>query len=149
MPDITVAVAADHAGFDLKEILKQDLEDAGCAVLDLGTHDTASVDYPDFGAAVARAIIDGRAERGVVVCGTGIGIAMAANRFPQIRAAVCHNGLTARLARQHNDANVLALGSRIIGIEVARDCLQEFLATDFEGGRHARRVEKLSVSPTE
>lgn len=148
MPDTTVAIAADHAGFDLKEILKKDLERAGCEVLDLGTHDGSSVDYPDFGAAVARAIIDGRATRGVVVCGTGIGIAIAANRFPRIRAAVCHNGLTARLARQHNNANVLALGSRIIGVAVARDCLREFLTTAFEGGRHARRVDKLSGLPT-
>ena len=145
MPGGAIAVASDHAGFDLKEILKRDLQEAGHEVLDLGTHSTASVDYPDFGKAVAEAVASGRADLGVVVCGTGIGISIAANRNPGVRAALCHSGLEARLAREHNDANVLALGSRIIGVEAARDALHAFLNTDFAGGRHAGRVAKLST----
>ncbi len=139
-----IAIASDHAGYELKGILKDILVEHGYEVLDLGTDGPESVDYPDFGAELGRAISDGRAARGVLVCGTGVGISIAANRFPGVRAALCHNVLTARLSRQHNDANVLALGSRIVGVDVARDCLLEFLATQFEGGRHARRVDKLS-----
>lgn len=140
----TIALASDHAGFDLKEALKAALADEGRRVLDLGTGGPESVDYPDFGARLARAIESGEAARGVAVCGTGIGISIALNRFPGVRAALCHNDTAARLARRHNDANVLALGARLIGPEVALDCLRAFLATDFEGGRHGRRVEKLS-----
>ncbi len=138
-----IAVASDHAGFDLKEALKCELEADGYAVLDLGTHNGDSVDYPDFGTALADAIAEGKAGQGLLVCGTGIGISIAANRNPAVRAAVCHDVTTARLARQHNDANVLVLGSRIIGASVASETLQAFLCTEFEGGRHARRVEKL------
>ncbi|QQS12570.1 MAG: ribose 5-phosphate isomerase B [Rhodospirillales bacterium] len=141
----TVAMASDHAGFDLKEVLKEDLRAAGHAVLDLGTHSTASVDYPDFGRALAAAIRDGQAGRGVLVCGTGIGVSIAANREPAVRAAVVHDVTTARLSRQHNDANVIALGARIVGTEVAKDCLRAFLETPFEGGRHAGRVAKLAA----
>lgn len=148
MSENTIAIASDHAGFELKEKLKAVLAEKGYTVLDLGPHDDASVDYPDYGVALGRALGDGRAGRGVLVCGTGIGISMAANRFSHVRAAVCRDGLTARLARQHNDANVLALGSRLIGIETALDCLNEFLDTPFEGGRHARRVGKLSFDPS-
>ncbi|MFQ5535389.1 MAG: ribose 5-phosphate isomerase B [Sphingomonadales bacterium] len=144
MSDDAIAIASDHAGFELKEALRVFLTEKGHTVLDLGTQGADSVDYPDFGAAVAKALGEGRASRGVLVCGTGIGISMAANRFPHVRAALCHNGLTARLSRQHNDANVLALGSRIIGIETAKDCLREFLNTEFEGGRHAKRIKKFS-----
>jgi ribose 5-phosphate isomerase B len=144
MANSKIALAADHGGVELKDILKKYLEEKGLDVLDLGTHGAESVDYPDFAAALAAALADGRAGRGIVICGTGIGISIAANRHSHIRAALCHNGLTARLARAHNDANVLALGARIIGVEVARDCLDEFLKTPFEGGRHARRVAKLS-----
>ncbi len=140
----TVAIAADHAGYELKDLLKGDLEAMGHDVLDLGTNSGESVDYPDFGHAVAEAVTSGKADRGIVVCGTGIGISMAANRHAGARAALCHDGLTARLSRQHNDANILALGARIIGVEAARDALREFLATAFEGGRHQRRVDKLS-----
>lgn len=144
MTKITVALAADHAGFALKEELKSELDRAGVEYIDLGTNSTASVDYPDFGRAVADAIADGRAERGVIVCGTGIGISIAANRVGDVRAAVCHDVTTARLAREHNDANVLALGARIVGGEVAKDCLHAFLSTAFDGGeRHQRRVKKL------
>ena len=144
MPRKTIAIASDHAGFDLKTTLKRDLKDAGYATVDLGTKDRESVDYPDFAYALARTLKAGKAERGVLVCGTGIGIGMAANRHPEIRAAVVHDALGARLCRQHNDANVICFGGRMIGSEVARDCLKVFLETEFEGGRHARRVEKLS-----
>jgi len=142
MPD-TVAIAADHGGFELKSALVPVLQALGFAVLDLGTSNGESVDYPDFADAVAAALNDGRAARGVLICGTGIGVSIAANRHAGVRAAPCHDGLTARLARQHNDANVLALGGRLIGIETAKDCLTNFLQTPFEGGRHARRVAKL------
>lgn len=144
MPGGAIAVASDHAGFDLKEILKQDLQSAGHEVLDLGTNSTASVDYPDFGEAMANAIAAGRAARGVLVCGTGIGISIAANRNSKVRAALAHDVTSARLSRQHNDANVIAFGQRLIGVEVAREALQVFLDTKFEGGRHAGRVAKLS-----
>jgi len=140
----TIAVASDHAGFDLKEILKRDLQEAGHEVLDLGTNSTASVDYPDFGHAMAEAIATGRAGSGVLVCGTGIGISIAANRNPRVRAAVVHDVTSARLSREHNDANVVAFGARLIGAEVAREALKVFLKTSFEGGRHAARVAKLS-----
>lgn len=144
MAGATIAVASDHAGFDLKEILKRDLQEVGLAVLDLGTHSTASVDYPDFGRAVADAVASGRADKGVLVCGTGIGISIAANRNPKVRAAVVHDVTSARLSRQHNDANVVAFGARLTGTEVAREALKVFLNTEFEGGRHAGRVAKLS-----
>jgi ribose 5-phosphate isomerase B len=144
MPGGAIAVASDHAGFDLKEILKRDLQEAGHEVLDLGTNSTASVDYPDFGKAMADAIASGRAERGVLVCGTGIGISIAANRNPKVRAALVHDVTSARLSREHNDANVVAFGQRLLGPEAARDALRVFLGTSFEGGRHAGRVAKLS-----
>lgn len=144
----TIVMASDHAGFELKELLKGDLTAAGHDVLDLGTHSTASVDYPDYGRAAADAIRDGKAGRGVLVCGTGIGISIAANREPAVRAAVVHDVTSARLTRLHNDANVMALGARLIGPEVARDCLRVFLDTPFEGGRHAGRVAKLGRSAT-
>ena len=139
----TIAIASDHAGYSLKSELVAEIEALGFKVLDLGPNSTDSVDYPDYGFAMGRAIEEGKAERGVVICGSGIGISIAANRNPHVRAALCANGLMARLARQHNDANVLALGERLTGIEVAKDCLREFLNTEFEGGRHARRVGKL------
>jgi ribose 5-phosphate isomerase B len=144
MAGATIAVASDHAGFDLKEILKRDLQEVGHDVLDLGTNSTASVDYPDFGRAMGEAIASGRAGRGVLVCGTGIGISIAANRNPMVRAAVVHDVTSARLSREHNDANIVAFGARAIGAEVAREALKVFLKTQFEGGRHAARVAKLS-----
>jgi ribose 5-phosphate isomerase B len=144
MASETIAIASDHAGFELKETLKAELVRKGLSVLDLGTDGPQSVDYPDFAAALAEAMRDGRADRGVLVCGTGIGISIAANRHRNLRAALCHDSVSARFARQHNDANVLVLGARLIGVEVAKDCLEVFLKTPFEGGRHQRRVEKLS-----
>ena len=142
-----VAVAADHAGFPLKETLKGELVARGLKVLDLGTDGPASVDYPDFANRLARALKSGEAARGLIVCGTGIGISIAANRHAHVRAALCHDTTSARLARQHNDANVLAMGARLIGEEVARECLKVFLETPFDGGRHVGRVAKLSQSP--
>ncbi|HYB56572.1 MAG TPA: ribose 5-phosphate isomerase B [Alphaproteobacteria bacterium] len=144
MPSETLAIAADHAGYALKSKLLKELETRGYRVLDLGTHSSDSVDYPDYAQAMARAIESGEVRRGVLICGTGIGIAIAANRHPAVRAAVCHDVSSARLARRHNDANVLALGARLTGDEVAKDCLAAFLETEFEGGRHARRVAKMS-----
>ena len=141
----TIAIASDHAGFMLKNELKQDLMDMNFTVLDLGVESLKSVDYPDFGYALAGAMKEGKAKRGVLVCGSGIGISIAANRHSEIRAALVHDALSARLSRQHNDANVVCFGGRTIGPEVARDCLKIFLETDFEeGGRHSRRVDNLS-----
>jgi len=129
-------------------MLKADLEADGYTVLDLGTDGTDSVDYPDFGFALGNAIAEGKAEKGVLVCGSGIGISIAANRNPAVRAAVVTNSLTAKLARQHNDANVVCFGERLVGSEIARDAMKVFLETDFEGGRHARRVDKLATPQT-
>ncbi|RDD63779.1 ribose 5-phosphate isomerase B [Ferruginivarius sediminum] len=143
MPDKPIAIASDHAGYELKQLLGEELERLGYQVLDLGTDGAGSVDYPDYGYKLAEAVSEGRSDRGVVVCGTGIGISMAANRVPKVRAALCHDVTSTRLARLHNDANVLALGARLIGREVAKDCLKAFLETAFEGGRHEKRVAKL------
>jgi ribose 5-phosphate isomerase B len=138
-----IAIAADHGGYELKALLVKDLTAAGLSVVDLGTNAADSVDYPDYADRLAAALKDGRASRGVLICGTGIGISIAANRHRHIRAALCHDETTARLSREHNDANVLALGARVIGSEVARACLNVFLATKFAGGRHEKRVAKL------
>lgn len=142
MPE-TIAIAADHAGCTLKEKLAAALRERGLEVLDLGTEPGRAVDYPDQADALAAALRDGRARRGVLICGSGIGIAIAANRHRHLRAALCHDVTTARLAREHNDANVLVLGERIVGEAIARDCLAAFLDTPFAGGRHAPRVAKL------
>lgn len=146
MSDPVIALVADHAGFELKNSLKAVLDEHGRTALDLGPETADPVDYPDMAAKLARAIEKGEAQLGVLVCGTGIGISIAANRFPWIRAALCHDVTTARLAREHNDANALALGARLIGAQVARDCLLTFLDTPFAGGRHAGRVAKLGRS---
>ncbi len=139
-----VAIAADHAGFSLKQELAELLTSSGYQVLDLGTNSGLSVDYPDFAQKMAEAIRAGTANRGVLVCGSGIGIGIAANRFPGVRAATCTSATLARLARAHNDANVISLGARIIGFETARDCVLTFLSTPFDGGdRHQRRIDKL------
>ena len=144
VPAETIVIAADHGAVELKEVLKEELQDRGISVMDLGTDGTDSVDYPDFADALATAIREGRADRGILMCGSGIGMSIAANRHREIRAALVHDNLAARLARRHNDANVLVMGGRFIGLEVAKDCLAAFLDTEFEGGRHARRVAKLS-----
>ncbi len=145
MSSRTIAIACDHGGLELKSRLVEDLEGYRLEVLDLGSDGPDSVDYPDFGYALAKAIKEGRAERGVLICGTGIGMSIAANRYPEVRAALVYDAFGARLARQHNDANVICFGGRTIGVEVARDCLKVFLDTGTDGAdRHARRVAKLS-----
>lgn len=139
-----IAIASDHAGFPLKALLAADLAAAGHAVADLGAHDAATaVDYPDFGRRCAEEVAGGAADFGVVVCGSGVGISIAANRVPGARCALVHDHLSARLARAHNDANLIALGARLTGVETARDALSAFLSTPFAGGRHATRVAKL------
>ena len=140
----TIAVGSDHAGFALKEQLAGELRDLGHEVLDLGAHSTDRVDYPDFGAAVGRSVAGGDADLGVCVCGSGIGIAMAANKVPGVRAATVHDATSARLTRQHNDANVICLSERLSGPEVASEAMRAWLDAEFEGGRHAGRVDKLS-----
>ena len=138
-----VALGADHAGFPLKEDLKTWLIARGYDVVDLGTQSAESVDYPDFAAGVGSAITAGKADRGVLVCGTGIGMAMAANKVPGVRAAACTDAFSARMSREHNDANILALGARITARDAAIEILEIWLGAEFAGGRHARRVEKI------
>ncbi len=139
-----IAIASDHAGFELKQSLIEELRGLGYEPVDLGTDNAmTSVDYPDFGAAMAKTIAGGTCEKGVLICGTGIGISIAANRHSGVRAALCHDETSARLSREHNDANVLALGARLVGDVVAKECLKTFLATPFAGDRHMRRVAKL------
>ena len=138
-----VALGSDHAGVALKSVLIPVVEACGFTALDCGTHSTDSVDYPDYGAMIANSILTGDAQFGIAICGSGIGISIAANRFKGIRAALCHSGLGAALSRKHNDANILALGARLIGDAEAKECVERFLSTEFEGGRHAARVEKL------
>lgn len=144
MTQETIALACDHGGVELKALLAQHLESKGYALLDLGTDGSQSVDYPDFAVAMAEALAAGKAARGVLICGSGIGISIAANRFAHVRAALIHDGYGARMCRLHNDANVIVFGGRTIGSEIAKDCLDIFLSTEFEGGRHARRVAKLA-----
>ena len=139
-----IALAADHAGYELKDALAAWLREAGHDIIDVGTNGPESVDYPQFGAKLAAEIANGRAERGIAVCGSGIGIAIAINRNPACRCARVDDPLSARLAREHNDANVLALGARLIGADMARACVTAFLGGDFAGGRHQRRVDQLS-----
>lgn len=139
-----IAIASDHAAFDLKAALVEHLRALGHDVLDLGPAGADPVDYPDFGYKLAGAIASGEAARGIAICGSGIGISIAVNRNPAARAALVSEPLSARLAREHNDANVIAMGARLIGIEMAKACVDAFLATPFGGDRHLRRVEKLS-----
>lgn len=139
-----IAIASDHAAIALKSALVSYLTEAGHQVDDLGPYDEASVDYPDFGYKLAEAIAGGTAERGVALCGSGIGISIAVNRNPACRCALVSEPLSAKLSREHNDANVIAMGARLTGIDMAKACLDAFLATDFGGDRHARRVDKLS-----
>ena len=139
-----IALAADHAGYVLKDELVAWLRDTGHEVSDLGTNGPESVDYPEFGSRLAEAVASGSADRGIVVCGSGIGISIAVNRNPACRCARVSEPLSAALAREHNDSNVLALGARLTGSDMARACVQAFLGTDFAGGRHQRRVDQLS-----
>lgn len=139
-----IAIASDHAALALKSALVAYLAEAGHQVNDLGPHDEASVDYPDYGYKLSEAISSGAAERGVALCGSGIGIGIAVNRNPACRCALVSEPLSAKLAREHNDANVIAMGARLTGIDMAKACLDTFLSTEFGGDRHARRVDKLS-----
>lgn len=143
-----IVIASDHAGFALKEQLIAFLLEQDYTVTDLGTHSTESVDYPDYGHLIAAAITSGNAERGIAICGSGIGISIAANRHAAVRCALCSESLSAEFARRHNDANVLALGARMIGIEIAKDTVLRFLTTPFDGGRHSARIEKLTPLTT-
>ncbi len=138
-----IAVGADHAGFELKELLRQQLEERGHTVEDLGTYSTESTDYPEYAAKVARRVAGGQAERGLLVCGSGVGMEISANKIAGIRAANIHDVEEARLARQHNNINVLTLGSRRLAAEQAMEITEAFLATSFEGGRHSRRVAEI------
>ena len=138
-----IALATDHAGFDFKEGLQKFLRGQGYDVLDLGTHDTESVDYPDYAKRCCDAVVQGQARFGILVCGSGIGMSIAANKVHGIRAALCHDLYTARMGRAHNDANVMVLPSRLIALAIASEMVQLFLNTPFEGGRHAGRVDKI------
>jgi len=145
MKNMRVAIGCDHAAVALKDALVAELGKAGLVVLDQGTFSGDSVDYPDFAAKVARLVAGRQADRGIVLCGSGIGVSIAANKIPGVRASLCHDITTARLARQHNDANVLCLGARTTGPVVASDIVHTWLATAFEGGRHAGRVAKIEA----
>ena len=145
MKGMRIALAADHAGYVLKDELSAWLREAGHQVTDLGTNGPESVDYPSFGAKLADEIASGRADRGIAVCGSGIGISIAVNRNPACRCARVDDPLSARLAREHNDANVIALGGRLIGTDMAKACVDAFLGTEFAGGRHQRRIDQLST----
>ena len=142
-----IAIASDHAAYELMAVLADWLREKGHEVEDLGTNGPDSVDYPDYGYKLAEAIADGRAERGVALCGSGIGISISVNRNPAARCALVSEPLSAKLSREHNDANVIAMGARLTGIDMAKACLAAFLTTDFAGDRHARRVDKLSKPP--
>jgi ribose 5-phosphate isomerase B len=138
-----VAIGSDHAGFKLKEELKKFISELGYSVLDLGTSSESPVDYPDFAYAVANAILSGKAWRGIIIDGTGVASSIVANKFPGIRAACCHNEFTARMSREHNDANILTVGARVIGIALAKEIVRTFLETLFAGGRHLQRLNKI------
>ena len=139
-----IAIASDHAAFDLKAVLRDWLIEQGHEVADLGPDTADSVDYPDYGYKLAAVVADGTADRGVALCGSGLGISMSINRHPAIRCALVSEPLSASLAREHNDANCIAMGARLVGSDMARACLSAFLETDFAGGRHQRRIDKLS-----
>jgi ribose 5-phosphate isomerase B len=136
-------IASDHGGLDLKEAVKEFLRKAGIECRDLGTFNNDSVDYPDFGEKVAREVAEGRAEKGILVCGTGIGMSIVANKFPRVRAALIHDEFTARMAKEHNDANIVVLGGRVLNPEKACRLVEIWLTAEFEGGRHQKRLDKI------
>ncbi len=138
-----ISIACDHGAFELKERLKARLAEQGHQVTDCGTHSADSCDYPDFGIAAARLVAEGACDRGVVLCTTGIGMSMAANKVKGVRCALCHETLSAEMTRRHNDANVLAMGAGVTGGNLAERILDVFLSTEFEGGRHQRRIDKM------
>jgi ribose 5-phosphate isomerase B len=138
-----IALGSDHAGVQLKAAIVDHLRQLGQEVEDLGTHDESPCDYPDYAEKVGRAVTGGRAERGVLICGTGVGISISANKIPGVRAALCGDTFSARMSREHNDANVLCLGARVVGIGLALDIVSTWLGATFEGGRHQRRLDKI------
>ncbi len=138
-----IALGCDHGGWELKNIIEGVLKSLDIEVVDMGTGSEDSVDYPDYGEKVAEAVSQGEVDRGIAVCGTGIGMSIVANKYPGVRAALCHDSFTARMSRLHNDSNVLVLGGRVTGREVAVEMLKQWLATPFEGGRHKRRLDKI------
>lgn len=142
-PGSKIAIGSDHAGFDMKEAVKTQLQADGYDVIDMGTHDKISCDYPDYAAAVARAVANKEVSAGIIVCSTGIGVSMTANKIHGVRAALVHHAYEAEMTRRHNDANILCLGANITGPAIALNAVKTFLATDFEGGRHQRRVDKM------
>ena len=144
-----IVIASDHAGVELKTSLVELIRDRGFDIKDLGPVETHSVDYPDFAHAVAAAVASGEADSGILICGTGIGMSLAANRHPGVRAALCHDAFTVEMARLHNDANVLCIGARVTGGGVAEQMVEIFLETNFEGGRHQRRVELIEMEGNE
>lgn len=139
-----IAIGCDHGGYDLKNLIVKKLGDDGVEVVDMGTYSEESVDYPDFSNKVCQCVLSGECERGILICGTGIGMSIAANRYREIRAALCHEAFTARMSREHNNANILCLGARVIGTEVALDIVRVWTGTEFAGGRHQRRLDLLS-----
>ena len=139
-----IGIGSDHAGYELKTEVIKFLKENNYEVKDFGTCDACSVDYPDFGLAVAESVKSGECEKGIVICGTGLGISIAANKVPGIRAALCTDSFMARMSREHNDANILSLGARVIGVGTALDIVNTWMNTEFEGGKHLRRINKIS-----
>lgn len=139
-----IGVGSDHGGYYLKEELKEYMKELGIDVVDFGTDSTDSVDYPDYGEIVAKAVAKKEVDRGLVICGTGIGISLAANKVKGIRCALCGDVYSAKMSRAHNNANMIALGGRVVGVDLAKEILQAYLSTEFEGGRHERRVDKIN-----
>ncbi len=144
MDEKFIAIACDHGGYELKKAVKDFLQKEGYRVEDMGTHSSQSVDYPDYGAGLASRVSGGEVPRGILVCGTGIGMSIVANRFSNVRGALCHNLYTATMSRQHNDANILILGGRVLEKDAAIEIVQTWLTTPFEGGRHCSRLEKVN-----
>lgn len=140
-----IAIGCDHGGFDLKQVIIPFLKEQGVDVVDVGTYSTESVDYPDYGLKVAEAVTGGKAERGIAICGTGVGICITVNKVPGIRGSLCTNEYMAELTRRHNDSNMLVLGGRVIGDELAKNIVKVWLNTPFEGGRHQRRLDKITA----
>jgi ribose 5-phosphate isomerase B len=141
---MTIAIGCDHAGAELKRELIPLLDELHIGYVDYGTDSSESVDYPDFGEKVSEAVASGNAERGILICGTGIGMSIVANKFPGVRASLCNDLFTARMSRLHNDANILVIGGRVVGKDLAREILKTWVSTPFEGGRHSRRLDKIS-----
>ncbi len=142
-----IVIGSDHAAFDLKENIKNYLQQRGYEIEDVGTHSTESVHYPEYGRKVASRVADGQFKQGILMCGTGLGMSMVANKFPGVRAALCNNLFAAAMSRRHNNANILVMGGRVIGVDLAHEIVQIFLRTEFEGGRHQLRLDQFDRLP--